>query len=79
MASVDELTPALGIRAACVAMGVPRDAPRRTRGRVHRESFVGPPVPRGARPRPPLALADHENQLILDTLNSDRFVDVAPV
>ena len=78
MASVAELTPALGIRAACAAMGVPRDAPLRARGRVRRDSFIGPPVPRGARAQPPLALADHENQLILDTLNSDRFVDVAP-
>ena len=78
MASVQELTPVLGIGAACRAMGVPRDAPERSRRRHHRENFVGPPLVRPARARPHLALDDGENQRILDTLNSDRFVDVAP-
>jgi putative transposase len=78
MASVQELAPALGIGAACRAMGVPRDAPERARRRHPRENFVGPPLMRPARRRPRLSLAHEENQLILDTLNSDRFVDVAP-
>lgn len=33
---------------------------------------------RMARPRPPLALDVQENALLLDTLNSERFVDTAP-
>jgi putative transposase len=33
---------------------------------------------RAPRPRPPLALDAAENQLVLDTLNSERFVDTAP-
>src|SRR5260221_7749181 len=39
---------------------------------------MGPRAPRAARPRPPLALDSHENQELLDTLNSERFVDTAP-
>ena len=78
MASLEELAPVLGVRAACEAMGVPRDTLVRERHRRHRQCLVGPPVPRRPRPRPPLALDDRENALIVDTLNSDRFVDVAP-
>ncbi|MFT4101780.1 MAG: integrase core domain-containing protein [Burkholderiaceae bacterium] len=78
MAGVEELVPALGVRAACQALGVPRDARVRERHRQYRRCLVGPPAPRRPRPRPPLALDDRENALIIDTLNSDRFVDVAP-
>ena len=78
MACVQELTPALGTGAACRAMGLCRSAPVRHRARVHRAVFVGPHAPRMPRPRPPLALDAHENQVLLDTLNSGRFVDTAP-
>ncbi len=78
MASVHELSPVVGIRRACRAMGVARDAVVRERHRLHRAALVGPPAPRRARPRPHLALEEKENELILETLNSERFVDVAP-
>lgn len=78
MAGVQELTPVLGTVAACKALGVSRDAPARQRRRERRATFVGPPVPRRARPRPHLALDETENTLILETLTSERFVDTAP-
>ena len=78
MAVVRELTPALGAGAACRAMGLWRGAPARQQARVHRVALVGPRVQRTARPRPPLALDAQENQILLDTLNSERFVDTAP-
>jgi len=78
MAAVDELTPALGVGAACRAMGLWRGVPSRRRTRAHRATVSGPPVPRAPRMRPPLALDAVERQALLDTLNSERFVDTAP-
>ena len=78
MAGVQELTPALGAGAACQAMGLWRGAALRQQARAHRAAFAGPPAPRAARPRPPLALDAQEKQALLDTLNSERFVDTAP-
>ena len=78
MAGVRELTPALGSAAACRAMGLWRGAPARQRARVHRAALVGPVRARAVRPRPPMALEAHENQVLLATLNSERFVDTAP-
>jgi putative transposase len=78
MAAARELTPALGVGAACRAVGLWRGAPARQQARLHRAALVGPRAQRAARPRPPLALDPHENQLLLDTLNSERFADTAP-
>ena len=78
MAGVHELTPVLGASGACKAMGLWRGAPQRQRARAHRQSMVGPQRPRAARPSPPLALDASEREVLLDTLNSDRFVDTAP-
>jgi putative transposase len=78
MAAVQELTPALGSVAACRALGLWRGAPPRQRARAQRVMRAGPPTPRAARARPPLALDAVENQALLDTLNSERFVDTAP-
>jgi len=78
MAAVHELTPALGAGAACRALGLWRGAPSRQRTRAHRATLSGPPLPRTPRTRPPLALDAVENQALLDTLNSERFVDTAP-
>jgi transposase InsO family protein len=78
MAGVYELTAVLGTAAACKAMGLWRGAPKRQRARAHRQAMVGPHRPRAARPKAPLALDAIERQLLLDTLNSDRFVDTAP-
>ena len=78
MAAVQELTPALGSVAACRALGLWRGAPARGRAQAHRAAFVGPRAPRPARPPPPLALDAQECKTLLDTLNSERFVDTAP-
>ena len=79
MAAVHELTPVLGAGAACRALGLPRGASARHRARMHRTALVGPMPARSARPRPPLAFDAQENQALLDALNSERFVDTAPV
>jgi putative transposase len=78
MTGVEELTPALGAGAACRALGLWRGAPARQQALVRRAAFVGPRAQRGARARPPLALDAQERQLLLDTLNGERFVDTAP-
>jgi putative transposase len=78
MIGVHELTPALGERAACRALGLWRGAPARQRASLLRAAFVGPRPRRAARVRPPLALDIHEREALLDTLNSERFVDTAP-
>ena len=78
IAAVHELSPVLGAGAACLALGLPRGVPARQRARARRAALVGPMPRRMARPRPPLALDVQENALLLDTLNSERFVDTAP-
>ena len=78
MASVRELAPAVGTRIACRALGLWRGAPARDRARLFRAALTGPPRPHRPRPRPPLALSAPESDLLLATLNSERFVDVAP-
>ena len=78
MSAAHELTPALGAGAACRAMGLWRGAPARQQARVHRRTVMGPPRPRTPRPGPPLALDATERRALLDTLNSERFVDTAP-
>jgi putative transposase len=78
MAAVHELAPILGAGAACRALGLWRGAPARARARLHRASLIGPHRQHSPRPRPPLALNAHESQVLLDTLNSERFVDTAP-
>ena len=78
MASAQELQPTLGAGAACRALGLWRGAPARQHASLRRAAFVGPGRPRAARPRPPLALDALESQALLDTLNSERFVDTAP-
>jgi putative transposase len=78
MAGVQELTPAIGAGAACRALGLWRGAPARHQVALRRKAFVGPLARRAARPRPPLALDAPERQMLLQTLNSDRFADTAP-
>ena len=79
MAGTHELTPALGLAAACRAMGLWRGAPGRHKARAHRTAFVGPsPAPRPVRPRSPLALSHAEQTLVLQALCSERFCDTAP-
>ena len=78
IAAVHELRPVLGTGAACRALGLPRGVPARQRAQERRAALVGPMPRRAPRPRPPLALDAQENALLLETLNSERFVDTAP-
>lgn len=78
MAAVHDLSPVMGAGAACRALGLPRGAAAQQQARARRMAFVGPLPSRRRRPRPPLALDAQENQALLETLNSERFVDTAP-
>ena len=78
MAAVHELRPALGNGAACRALGLWRGAPARQRIQLRRLALIGPPIRRAPRARPPLALNDEQRTELLQTLNSERFVDTAP-
>jgi len=69
--TVEELTPLIGTRPACRALGAsPATIYRRRR----------PPQPRPARrrPTPARALSEPERQQVLEVLHSERFVDVSP-
>ena len=72
--AVTELTPIVGVKAACAAVG----RPRASHYRRHRQT------PRPARlavePKPqPRALTPVPRQGVLDLLHDERFVDLAPV
>ena len=71
--AIDELTPVVGIKHACAAVG----RPRATHYRWHRQS---PPPPRPQRePQPqPRALSASERAEVLKVLHEKRFVDLAP-
>jgi len=69
--TVEELTPIVGTRPACRALGAaPATIYRRRR----------PPPPRPQRPRPAAAraLSDGEREALLGELHSERFVDSSP-
>lgn len=69
--TVEELTPIIGTRPACRALGAsPATVYRRRR----------PPEPRPSRPRPTpaRALSETEREAVLAELHSDRFVDSSP-
>jgi putative transposase len=69
--TVEELTPIIGTRPACRALGAsPATIYRRRR----------PPEPRPARPRPTpaRALSEAEREAVLAELHSERFVDSSP-
>jgi putative transposase len=69
--TVEELTPIIGARPACRALGAsPATIYRRRR----------PPEPRSPKPRPTpaRALTGAERAQVLDVLHSERFVDVSP-
>jgi putative transposase len=69
--TVEDLTPIIGTRPACRALGA---AP----ATIYRRRT--PPAPRPARPRPvsPRALSGPERDAVLAELHSERFVDCAP-
>jgi putative transposase len=72
MEAIDELTPVVGVRAACRALGVPRSSSYRAQR--------PPPPPRIRVPRRPhpRALSSDEQAAVRAELNSARFVDRAP-
>jgi putative transposase len=69
--TVDELTPVVGTRPACRALGAAPATIYRARN---------PPAPRQAKPRMPSAraLSDGEREAVLTELHSERFVDCSP-
>ena len=69
--TVEELTPLVGTRPTCRALGCATATIYRRRN---------PPAPRPRRPRPPpaRALSQAERSAILDVLHSERFVDSSP-
>jgi putative transposase len=69
--TVDELTPVIGTRPACRALGAAPATIYRARN---------PPAPRSPRPRrpPARALSDAEREAVLAELHSERFVDCSP-
>jgi putative transposase len=70
--TIEELTPLIGTRPACRALGAsPASVYRRRRGPV-------PPRPSRPRPTPERALTQPERAEVLEVLASDEFVDVAP-
>jgi putative transposase len=74
--AVAELAPHIGVRPACNVVG----AAQAGYYRRHRHSPAPErpePIPHGERHQP-RALSEAEEQVILDLLHSDRFVDVSP-
>jgi transposase InsO family protein len=69
--SVEELTPIVGTRPACRAMGA---AP----ATIYRRRRPPAPVRPRLRVRPARALSETERQAVLTRLNSKRFVDCSP-
>jgi putative transposase len=69
--AVEELTPLVGTRPACRALGV---AP----ATIYRRRCPPEPRPKGPRPRPARALSEAEREEVLDELHSERFVDTPP-
>lgn len=72
MEAVETLTPEVGTRPACAAMGIPPATVYR-----HRARRKEPPVSR-RRPSPRRALPSQERQEVLDVLHSEEYRDQAP-
>ena len=70
-AAVEELTPLVGTRPACRALGV---AP----ATIYRRRRPPEPRPPRVRPVPERALCGAEREAVLDVLRSERFVDASP-
>ena len=70
-AGVEELTPVVGTRPACRAMGV---AP----ATIYRRRRPPPPTPTRPRAKPSWTLTDAERAEVLEVPRSERFVDKAP-
>ncbi len=69
--TVQELTPLVGTRPACRALGA-------SPATIYRRRRPPEPRPRRPRPTPARALSDAERQTVLELLHSERFVDSSP-
>jgi len=69
--TVDELTPIVGTRPACRALGASVASVYRRRRPPERR-------PRRPRPTPDRALSENERERVLEVLHSKRFVDSSP-
>jgi len=69
--TVEELSPIIGTRPACRALGA---AP----ATIYRRRRPPEPKPKKARPRPARALSEAERAVVLETLHDERFVDSSP-
>ena len=69
--TVQELTPLVGTRPACRALGA-------SWATIYRRRRPPEPRPRRPRPTPARALSEHERAAVLDLLHSERFVDCSP-
>ena len=65
-----EVGPELGVQATCAALGVPRATYYRHRAPMH--------GPKRRRPSPARRLPDVERDVVLSTLNEQRFADLSP-
>ena len=72
--AVLELTPLIGVSAACEAVG----RSRATHYRTHRVSPAPPPNPAAGPGRQPRELTEAEQAAVLEVLHSPRFCDMAP-
>ena len=70
-AAVEDLTPLVGTRPACRAMGVAPATIYRWRRPPERQASK-------PRPKPPRALSPSEREAVLEVLHSERFVDCSP-
>lgn len=69
--TVEELTPLIGTRPACRALGA---AP----ATIYRRRKPPEPRPSTPRPKPERALSEAEREAVLDELHSERFIDHSP-
>jgi putative transposase len=69
--TVEELTPLVGTRPACRALGA-------AHATIYRRRRPPEPKPRRPRPKPERALTEAEHEAVLEVLHSERFVDASP-
>jgi putative transposase len=84
--AMEELTPLVGVKPACEALGVPRSSwyrskPRPTAGEEEADTGPGLEVVEPAKPRgggtQPNALTEEERQAVLDVLHSEPYADMS--
>ena len=69
--TIEELTPVIGTRPACRALGA-------SVATVYRRRRPSEPRPAKPRPTPVRALSGGERERVLEVLHSERFVDCSP-